>query len=298
MPVPDAFRSPTAVTGYISAALAAAALILSEWSVHTSAELLPNVTMLIAITAAFYASEQFLVDVEFRRQSHSLTFAGVPLVLGIIELPVHEVVLARLVGSLIALTLQRVTLEKLTYNLAAYIFEAAITGTIIHAVIPSPGDMQLGDLITMIVIVAAVDQIMSCLVLGVILLHGGRLSQRDIAAVLLAAAALSATSTVFAAAMSVLLEHGVGGAVLVCLLVAMAIGGYAAYTVTTRRHGSLTTVHEFVVDEQLEAKSTEALARFALTQIRRVLRAAATELVVFDEPMSHGASSAICAARS
>jgi len=47
MPVPDAFRSPTAVTAYISAALAAGALILSEWSVHTSAELLPNVTMLV-----------------------------------------------------------------------------------------------------------------------------------------------------------------------------------------------------------------------------------------------------------
>jgi diguanylate cyclase (GGDEF)-like protein len=140
----------------------------------------------------------------------------------------------------------------------------------------------------MIVIVAAVDQVMSCLVLGVILVHGGRLSQRDIVAVLLAAAALSATSTVFAAAMAVLLEHGVVGAVLVCVLVAMAIGGYAAYAITTRRHGSLTTVHEFVVDEQLETKSTEALAQFALTQIRRVLRAAATELVVFDEPMSYG----------
>jgi diguanylate cyclase (GGDEF)-like protein len=286
MAIPETFRSPKAVTGYVSAALALGAFALTGWSVHSSGELFPHVILLIAVTAAFYACEQFLVDVEFRRQSHSLTFAGVPLVLGIIELPVHEVVLARLVGSLVALVLQRVSLEKLSYNLGAYIFEAALTGTIVQATVATPGGLQLSDLITVLLIVAAVDQMMASLVLGMIRLHGGRLSNQDIAAVLLTSAMLSATSTVFAVAMALLLEHGVIGAVLVCLLVAMAIAVYAMYASTTRRHGSLTTVHEFVVDEQLEAKSTEALARFALTQIRRVLRAAATELVVFDEAVS------------
>ena len=37
----------------------------------------------------FLLAELFLMNVEFRRQAHSLTLAGVPLVLGVLLLPTH-----------------------------------------------------------------------------------------------------------------------------------------------------------------------------------------------------------------
>ncbi|HEY8822146.1 MAG TPA: hypothetical protein VIM49_09420, partial [Dermatophilaceae bacterium] len=90
----------------------------------------------VAIAVAFFVAEQNLVNIEFRRQSYSLTFAGVPLALGILLLPLHELVLARLLGSLTALLWQRIAAEKITYNTAAYCFEAALSGTLLRAWMP------------------------------------------------------------------------------------------------------------------------------------------------------------------
>ena len=76
-------------------------------------------------SALFLVSELFLMNVEFRRQAHSLTLAGVPLVLGALLLPSHWFIVTRLAGTLIAFIYQRTGLVKSCYNIAAYAFEAA-----------------------------------------------------------------------------------------------------------------------------------------------------------------------------
>jgi diguanylate cyclase (GGDEF)-like protein len=229
----------------------------------------------------FFVAEQNLVNVEFRRESHSLTFAGVPLALGILLLPVHELVVARLVGSLAALLWQRIAAEKVAYNTAAFCFEAAVSGTVLHALLPPAGELNLQAVAMLVVCIAAVDQLMSLLVLVVIRMHGGPVTRRDMADVLVPAAILSVVASVFAAAMYILIQQGIVGDLLALALVIMAVLVYRMYASTSRRHQSLAVVHDFVT-EGVGAETVEELAPRSLARMRHVLRASAVELRLLD----------------
>src|SRR4051794_39477907 len=169
---------------YHSAALAGEARLLAE-----------RPGMPAPVTAPFYLAEQHWVSVEFRRESHSLTFAGVPLVLGVLFLPVHELVLARVLGSLIAFARQRPSPDKVAYNSAGYAFEAAVDATVLHALLGSHPHLGLGSAAVVLGVVAAVDQLMSALVLVVIRWHSGSMTLGQVADVLLYAAALCMLTT-------------------------------------------------------------------------------------------------------
>src|SRR5674476_787558 len=77
---------PTQVTWLLSAALAAGAVVLTTQTgggpiiaLH-----LPVAVVAVALGAGFFFAEQFLVNVEFRRQAHTFTLAGIPLVIGVL----------------------------------------------------------------------------------------------------------------------------------------------------------------------------------------------------------------------
>src|SRR3954447_24892660 len=59
------------------------------------------------VAAGFAAAERWVVHLHFRRSTHSLSLGELPLVAGLMFLPAHELVLAGLVGSSIALALDR-----------------------------------------------------------------------------------------------------------------------------------------------------------------------------------------------
>ena len=131
MPVSAVLRSARGKTSLLSAALAATAVALSVRSVgQHSGQVIERPELVLALTVTFFLTEQYMVNVEFRRESHSMTFSGVPLVVGVLILPVHESHPGPVcVGSLIALILQRVSAEKIVYNTAAFCFEAGLTAT-------------------------------------------------------------------------------------------------------------------------------------------------------------------------
>ena len=116
----------------LSFALVIIGSVAALHSVFSTNQLISRPVTAVAITVAFFVAELNLVNIEFRSQSYSLTFAGVPLALGILLLPVHELILARLVGSLTALLWQRIAAEKITYNTAAFCFEVAVSGTLLR----------------------------------------------------------------------------------------------------------------------------------------------------------------------
>ena len=92
-----------------------------------------------AFIGLFFLSEQLLLNVEFRRQAHSLTLAGIPVMLAVLTAPTHTLVLDRVLGALLALLLQRISADKIVYNLSAYAFELAFTSAAARALIgPHP----------------------------------------------------------------------------------------------------------------------------------------------------------------
>jgi diguanylate cyclase (GGDEF)-like protein len=271
-------RVRTLALSFVLGSIAVAGALYSALS---AGEVMSRPVVAVAIAVTFFVAEQNLVNVEFRRQSHSLTFAGVPLALGILLLPVHEVVLARLVGSLAALLWQRIAAEKVIYNTAAFCFEVAVSGTLLHAWLLQTGELDLRALAVLLVCIAAVDQLMSILVLWVIHMHGGTIARSDFAEVLVPAVMLSLVATVLAAALQILIRQGIVGDLLALALVIVAVFIYRMYASTSRRHQSLAVVHDFVT-EGVGAETVEQLAPPSLARMRHVLRATAVELRLLD----------------
>jgi len=61
-----------------------------------------RVLVLPLLVGLFLVAELFLMNVEFRRQGHSITLASMPLVLGALLLPSHLLIVTRLTGTVIA----------------------------------------------------------------------------------------------------------------------------------------------------------------------------------------------------
>ena len=273
-------RSSVARTALLTATLASVAVAISAgWvSAHGWQTLTADPVKAGVLAIAFLFAEQNLITFEFRRQSHSMTFAGVPLALGVLLLPVPSLVLARAGGSLVAMLLQRTSAEKLAYNASAFAFEAALTSTLCRLTV---ADLDPLAVLALIGCVAAVDQLMTALVLLVIRLHGITMQRREVGQVIVQSLALSAVATAFAVTLRILMLRGVTGYSLAAVLVAVAILAYRMYAGTVQRHHIMTTVHDFVTNSANTASMAD-LAASSLTRMRDMLRASAAELAVID----------------
>src|ERR1035437_656224 len=105
--------SPRQVTWFLSAGLAAGAVVLTTRTggVPIMALHLPVVAVAVVLGAGFFLAEQFLLNVEFRRQAHTFTLAGVPLLIGILVMSPQVFVLTRPAASVLAFVWQRDTGE-------------------------------------------------------------------------------------------------------------------------------------------------------------------------------------------
>jgi len=135
----------------------------------------PVAVVAVVLGAGFFFAEQFQLNVEFRRQAHTFTLAGVPLLIGVLLLSPLVFVVTRLVASVLAFMWQRVSVDKMAYNSAAYAFEAAADVMLVHLLLrPAPG-LDLRAAVTLVATLAVVDQFISALVLVMIRVHNGPL---------------------------------------------------------------------------------------------------------------------------
>jgi diguanylate cyclase (GGDEF)-like protein len=288
--------NPTRWTLVLSAVLALAAIGLTLRADHEPILVvhLPTALVGAGLAAVFMLGELFLMNVEFRRQAHSLTLAGVPLVLGVLLASPDTFVLARLAGSLIAFGYQRISAKKIAYNSSAYAFEAALDVTVLHLLFSSGMRLDAWTGLVVVAVLAAVDQLMCVFVLIIIRLHNGPLTRQDALDVLAPALALSLIASAFGSAAVLLMEHGLFGTGVVVILAGVGVFAYQGHAATRRRHQALTLVHEFVAGG-VGAASLESLAEQLLSRIRRLLRASSVELVLLDAHVAATDSSAAAA---
>lgn len=272
--------SATARTVALSVVLAAAAaaVALAWFNAHGSDVVTARPSVTVALAVAFFLAEYNLITFEFRRQSHSMTFAGVPLALGALIAPVPALILARTAGSLAAMLLQRTGPEKVVYNASAFAFEAAATGSLCQLLVRS---LDIKSVLILVGCVAAVDQVMTVLVLLVIRLHGARMGRSEAIEVCTQSLVLSVVASAFAVVLRIMLERGATGWTLACVLIAVAVLGYRMHAEAVGRHKSLTRVHDFVAGG-VAASGLDEVAVSSLSRIRDVLHAAAAELAVSD----------------
>ncbi|MDQ1537472.1 MAG: hypothetical protein QOE58_1865, partial [Actinomycetota bacterium] len=259
--------SPKRVTWLLSAALAITAMVLTAHTDGgpTMALHLPVAAVAVAMGAGFVLTEQFLMNVEFRRQAYTFTLAGIPLLIGVLVLPPDIFVVTRVAASLLVFVWQRVSVEKVAYNCAAYSFEAAVVAMLVHVLLRSQHDLDLRTVITLIVLLALVDQLMSAMVLIMIRVHNGSLSGADAIGVLAPAVVMSVTSSMFALNTIILFERGIVGVAIAAMVLGIGAAGYRSFAATRQRHESLTLVHEFVTGG-VGAQSLETLAEELLSR--------------------------------
>src|SRR5450759_2377887 len=274
---------PTQVTWLLSAGLAAGALVLTTrtGAGPIIALHLPVAAVVVVLGAGFFFAEQFLLNVEFRRQAHTFTLAGIPLVIGVLVVSPLVFVLTRLVASVLAFVWQRVSVDKMAYNSAAYAFEAAADALLVQLLLRPYHGLDLRSAAILIVLLAVVDQFIGALVLVMIRVHNGPLSRADVVEGLAPGFVLSVTSSMFAFSMIILFEYGTLGAAAAAMLLAIFAAGYRAYAAARHRHQSLTLVHEFVTGG-VGAQSLETLAEELLSRIRRLLRASTVQVMLID----------------
>jgi diguanylate cyclase (GGDEF)-like protein len=117
-----------AVVGGIAIALAVGHLSHIASHAHTRVAL-----PWIVLAAAFAASEMFLIHIEHRREAVSLTLSAIPIVVGLYTVGPVWLIVARVVGSVTVLVIRRQQPVKLAINATNMALEAAVAGTVFHA---------------------------------------------------------------------------------------------------------------------------------------------------------------------
>ena len=180
--------------------------------------------------------------------------------------------LTRVVASVLAFVWQRVSVEKTVYNSSAYAFEAAADTMLLHLLLRTDHGLDLPAAVTLIAVLAAVDQFIGVLVLVMIRVHDGPLGRAMLSTCSLPPFVLSVTSSMFALGLIICFEQGTS----VPWSPSCWWSSSCPATARTRRPTSppLTgAVHEFVTGG-VGAQSLESLAEELLSRIRRLLRAA------------------------
>jgi diguanylate cyclase (GGDEF)-like protein len=140
--VPPAAR--VAVFSVVLAAVAAGLFL--GYLVHQAEPLVPPGLLVPwwAVAAAFVVTELKVVDVHFRREKHSFSLSEVPAVVGFFLLSPTDCFLAMLAGTTVALLWSRTGPLKLAFNLANFMFVAAVGMSVFYALggpVPDP-DMR------------------------------------------------------------------------------------------------------------------------------------------------------------
>jgi diguanylate cyclase (GGDEF)-like protein len=275
-----------AVTAFLAVVLAGIGIFLT---VHLPSgrilELAPLVStgpLLVCLFVAFVAAEMLPLHIELRREAYSFSLSGAVLLLGFLFQEAPDVIFVRLLAATVVFAVQRPALIKSLYNLGAYLLEASLVATALHAWLGRGVLPDLALALACYLVVCAVDLLMSALVLTVIGLHSGRLPWSQGPGLLLSAAGLGFVGTVATMAVVALLDEG--GALAGLLIFAFAGLGtvtYTGYLRLRRRHRSLAVIHEFVEEGSTEIGVRE-LTEALVVRTRQLLRGSRLELIVFD----------------
>jgi diguanylate cyclase (GGDEF)-like protein len=136
----------------------------------------PPITLAIpwpVIAVAFAAAELKVVQVHFRRETHSFSLSEFPAIIGFFFLAPAEYLLAALVGSTVALVIGRPRLVKLGFNLANFLLVAVVELTVLYAIGEMRGEPHVLDWVAAFAATLAGAVVSALTIATVITLSGG-----------------------------------------------------------------------------------------------------------------------------
>ncbi|MDJ0771114.1 MAG: EAL domain-containing protein, partial [Ilumatobacter sp.] len=217
-----------------------------------------------AVAALAVAGALMVFDVEFRSETYTFTFAELVLVLGLFFATPASLIVGRLGGELLFLTIrERQPLRKLSMNLSAFFAETVVLFTVQQALMPEMDAREPRSWLVALVAVVAAELVGFSAVATAVRWHGGPLTFRSILQIGLVTAP---ANTSLALVICVLLDAEplavpLLGGVAVFLLVT-----YRSYSALRQRYESLSLLYDFThlvsgarePDEVLDAMLNQA----------------------------------------
>jgi diguanylate cyclase (GGDEF)-like protein len=234
---------------------------------------------LVPLAIAFGLAEALVIMYQFRREQYSFSLIELPLAFGLFFSAWPTVVLARVIGSAVALRFVRHQHGlKVVFNLATYSLETSTVFGVFYA-LSGGGEPRLGSTAAALVGFMLGAALVMLVVLTVIAIHEGRQPTRTMIRLSTASIIVSVTnaSVALVAVSVVWLNRSAGW--LFLLVAAILFMGYRSYARLQQKHEDLELLYDFTRRTR-GAIQVDSAMRDVLGQVRGVLRADLAALVV------------------
>lgn len=238
---------------------------------------------LVSMTALFFLSEVAIVHLPIERNTQHFTLAEVPLVLGLYFASPQDLVLAQIIGAVLALHLyRRQPVIKLSFNLASYVLQVSLAAIVFHGLISvSNATTPSGWLITFAACMSA-SLISVPMLFMAIALSERRFSMRvPIFGIIFTLAVTTANTSMMILGITVIWNDPQS---LLLLLIPMAILflSYRAYISQRERNESLQFLHDATRAVQRSSEADSAIVTL-LEHARFMFRAEVSEITLFSD---------------
>jgi diguanylate cyclase (GGDEF)-like protein len=234
---------------------------------------------LVPLILAFGAAEALVIMYQFRREQYSFSLIELPLAFGLFFSAWPTVILARVIGSAVALRFVRHQNPlKVVFNLATYSLETSTVFAVFYA-LAGGAEPTLRSTTAALLGFTVGAAIVMLIVLTVIAIHEGRQPARTMLRLSAASIVVSVTNACVAlVAVSVVwLNRSAGW--LFLLVAAILFLGYRSYARLQQKHEDLELLYDFTRRTR-GAMQVDSAMREVLGQVRGVLRAELAALVV------------------
>jgi diguanylate cyclase (GGDEF)-like protein len=245
------------------------------------------------MAAGFALTESAVLHVQTRREAQTVSISELPLVVGLFLAEPADLVIGRLVGSLVVLLLvRRSSPLKTVFNTALFAMEVLVAVSLFHLL---AGDATAvdprhwGAALAAVLAANAVGAVALGLVIGV---YEGGTSLRSLASDVVVSQLYAPAVVVLGLVAVICLDSGRGSGWLVGAAVVVSIVCYRQYSLLFDRHVNLERLYEF---SQAIGQSAErdAVVRQVLAEVRGLMTSEHARLVIgsADDPVSVSVSS-------
>ena len=234
----------------------------------------------LGFAAAFFVTEAYVVHVHFRKEAHTFSMTELALVLGLFMVSPAHLVVAHLLGALVALVVvRRQRLIKIAFNLSLFTLSTGIAVCAFHALAGGAGMGEPRSWLAALVAVILAGFVGVLLVTVVISLAEGESKLDELPMLTVIAVITSLANGGLALVAVELIRLNPSAVVLLLIPVAAIVIAFRAYTSQHARHQHLEFLYDSMRTTQ-SAQDFDTAVREVLLAARRMLRAEFAELVL------------------
>jgi diguanylate cyclase (GGDEF)-like protein len=245
------------------------------------------------VAAAFAAAERWVVHLHFRRSTHSLSLGELPLVCGLLFLPAHELVIAGLVGSSVALAFDReIPTFKAFFNLAQFTLGTCIALFVVEGFVTVRDPLEPIVWLAVFGAVSAATLVADICVGAAVTIAEGKLEPQQRIDMLLTNWTVALSNTCLALAIAAVVTARPEGGLLLVPPTVLLMAAYRAYLSERRRNSELEFLYEAT---RTLSRSSEIVPELEalLARTASAFRVAAVDLVLFSAEPNRSARSSL-----